>query len=274
MREGVDDYLSSGGRVICLSGNTLYWRTSYDPELERLEARKTSASSNGEWLPPSEWGERWHSTDQLPGGTWSLTGKPTHEIIGLEMQGMIDDGAPSTFSPFTVLQGNHPLFCKPFRVPLSPSGTIGEMCRNGPKASGYEMDAAPDTVGVVDSRPEGMVVLASAVGQRLLERVGRIEHGADIIYWQRPAGGEVFNAGSIGFSGSLLVDPGVRTLMRNVLVQFAIPSHALEEARARGSSSTGSTDERRRAQARQPCPHRSRRGEACRVLAGHCHARP
>ena len=60
----------------------------------------------------------------------------------------------------------------------------------------------------------------------------RKQHGGgDIPYWDRPAGGRVFNAGSIGFTGALAVDPGVQQLVRNALFHFGIrPDAALASA--------------------------------------------
>ncbi|MGH3275681.1 MAG: N,N-dimethylformamidase beta subunit family domain-containing protein [Streptosporangiaceae bacterium] len=220
MRAAVAAYLDRGGRVIGLSGNTLYWRVSIGAE-GSIESRKTSRDG-GEWLPPDEWGERWHSDDRLPGGTWALIGEPAHEVLGLEMQGMIDDGTPAAFAAYTVTQPDHFLLHSPEEVPLTAAGTFGEINLNGPKASGYEMDAAPATVGVA-ANPPGMVVIASALGQRLIEPAGPDpDHGADFVYWARPGGGEVVNAGSIAFTGSLAVDQGSSTLMRNVLAHFGV----------------------------------------------------
>ncbi|MGH2410117.1 MAG: N,N-dimethylformamidase beta subunit family domain-containing protein, partial [Chloroflexota bacterium] len=224
MRAGVLAYLSQGGHVLCMSGNTLYWRVSFDDDMSVMESRKTCGTPDGEWLPPSEWGERWHSTDGLPGGTWQLVGQPTHEVIGLTMQGMIDDGTPTAFAAFQVEEPSHFLFHEPEHVPVTTRGTIGETCLNGPKASGYEMDATPRVVGISSEPIPGMVTLASALGQYSIECAGVDPfHGADLIYWERPGGGQVVNAGSIGFSGALAVDPGVRALMRNVLAHFGVP---------------------------------------------------
>ena len=41
--------------------------------------------------------------------------------------------------------------------------------------------------------------------------------GADITYYDHPGGGFVFAAGSLTFGGSLVVDPVLNLLMRNVL---------------------------------------------------------
>lgn len=221
MRTAVASYLQAGGRVIGLSGNTLYWRVSIGTD-GCVESRKTS-QPGGEWLPPEEWGERWHAEDGQPGGTWALLGEPAHEVLGLEMQGMIDDGAPAAFAAYTVTDPGHFLLHTPEEVPLSGAGTFGEANLNGPKASGYEMDAAPATVGAA-ANPPGLVVIASALRQRLIEPAGcDPDHGADFIYWDRPDGGQVVNAGSIGFTGALAADPGAGALMRNVLAHFGVP---------------------------------------------------
>lgn len=227
MRDAVQSFLSGGGKVLSMSGNTLYWRVSTDHARTALEARKVSAAG-GEWLPPIEWGERWHSDDGRAGGTWSILGHPAHEVLGLDMQGMIDDGSPACFAPFQVVDPEHFLMTSPERVPLSKRGTIGERCLNGPMASGYEMDATPPVVGT-GPLPPGMEVLASAFGQHLIEAAGdSADHGADIVYWRRPNGGEVVNLGSIAISGALSVDPGIGSLVRNALWHFgvrALPAH-------------------------------------------------
>ena len=41
-----------------------------------------------------------------------------------------------------------------------------------------------------------------------------------MIYWERPQGGRVFHAGSLGAGWGLSVDPKFQTLMRNVLFHF------------------------------------------------------
>jgi N,N-dimethylformamidase len=43
-----------------------------------------------------------------------------------------------------------------------------------------------------------------------------------MIYWERPQGGHVFNAGSLGAGWGLSVDPQFQTLIRNVLYHFGV----------------------------------------------------
>jgi hypothetical protein len=48
-----------------------------------------------------------------------------------------------------------------------------------------------------------------------------------MIYWERPSGGRLFNAASIGYTGSLAVDPGIQVLTRNVLHHFGVVRQAV-----------------------------------------------
>lgn len=228
MREGILAFLRSGGRVLSLSGNTGWWRTSMDPELPVLEARKTTELDDHRWLSPSWWGERWHSTDGLPGGTWQLVGDPGWQVLGLDTQGMIDDGAPTAFAPIRVVAPDHELLRTPERVPLVDGEWLGTRCLNGPRASGYEFDATPDHLGL-GSRPAALEVIGSAENQPNLEWNGiRSDRGADIIWWERPDGGTVFAVGSISASGALPVDPGLAALVRNVLARFGVERQTSE----------------------------------------------
>ena len=137
---------------------------------------------------------------------------------------MIDDGTPTSFAPLHVMAPDHRLFHHPEVVPISEHGTIGERNLNGPKASGYEFDATPDVVGLRDGPLPGTTVLASARGQRNIEWAGRTtDRGADVIVWDREDGGRVFNVGSIGATGALIADPGLRVLLRNVMAEFGVP---------------------------------------------------
>ncbi len=45
---------------------------------------------------------------------------------------------------------------------------------------------------------------------------------ANVIYWERPEGGRVFHAGSLGSGWGLSADPKFQTLIRNVLAHFGV----------------------------------------------------
>lgn len=226
MRDGVDAYLSGGGNVISFSGNTAFWRVGYDPETKVIETRKTTHPGEGTgvaWLPPHEWGERWH-TDGKPGGKWSYLGQSPSELLGLETLGWIDSGDRTAFAPFTVTEPDHFLLNEPHVVPVEPGGLIGTRSHDGPAVSGYEMDGLPEIQGMPALDPKGLTVLGHADhGPRFVAHWGADQgHGADLIYWERPTGGRVLNAGSTNYPGALAVDPGLQALTRNVLHHMGV----------------------------------------------------
>jgi hypothetical protein len=61
------------------------------------------------------------------------------------------------------------------------------------------------------------------VSSRVPYRFGQQKTGTlvDMIYWERPQGGTVFNAGAIGFGWALDADPKLTKLLRNVLHHLA-----------------------------------------------------
>ncbi|WP_165521726.1 LamG domain-containing protein [Micromonospora zingiberis] len=226
MRDGVENYLRGGGNVVCLSGNTAFWRVSYHPDSKVIETRKTTHPGEGigdAWLPPQEWGERWH-TDGRPGGKWSHLGQPTSELLGLETLGWIDSGDRSAYASFTVTAPEHFLFHDPHPVPVEAGNLIGTRSHDGPAVSGYEMDGLPQAQGMPALDPAGLTVLAQAEhGERFVAHWGTDQgHGADLIYWERPAGGRVLNAGATNYPGALAVDPGLQALTCNVLHHMGV----------------------------------------------------
>lgn len=229
MRNGLRDYLNGGGQVLSLSGDTLSVRVSFNDDATVMEARKIVVHEDARWLSPRQWGERWHSDDQLPGGSFRYLGAPSWELLGLGFKGMIDDGTPTAFWAFRVMKPDHFLFHQPETVEISKEGTIGDRSANGSRASGYEFDASPNAAGLIQDPVPGVTVLATAVGQVSLEWLGLADHGGEIVYYERPQGGRVINVGSIGATGALAVDSGIQTFVRNSLSHFGIPKTVTKE---------------------------------------------
>ncbi len=224
MRDAVETYLQGGGNVICLGGNTAFWKVTYDKQTRSLEARKTSHPGEGVgWLAPHEWGERWH-TDGRPGGKWSYLGRPTSQLLGLETVGWVDSGDASAFAPFSILAPEHFLMRRPEPVPLEHGSPIGTRSHDGPAASGYEVDGLPQAQGMPPVRPNGLTLLAHAQhSNRFVAQWAEDPgYGADLIYWERPHGGRVFNAGTTNYTGALAADPSIQALTRNVLHHFGV----------------------------------------------------
>jgi hypothetical protein len=55
-RDGLAAYLDSGGQVLCLSGDTLSVRVSYDADRSEMECRKIVYDDDPRWLAPAPLG--------------------------------------------------------------------------------------------------------------------------------------------------------------------------------------------------------------------------
>ena len=111
-------------------------------------------------------------------------------------------------------------------------------------ANGHEMDIRPSTFaalqvepspdgGVVPQDPPGITRIANGIlpwsqGGQPMDYFFRVikpgtDQGGEMIYWQRPEGGRVFNAGAIGSGWTLHADPRWAAVVRNVLHHFGVP---------------------------------------------------
>jgi N,N-dimethylformamidase len=242
MMRHTDDYLRRGGNLIVLSGNAVFWRVSFNDDGSVMECRKTDAA--GVRVPPTRRGEAWHSHDGLRGGMLRECGSPPTDLIGLDFLGYNSPAAPAQFGPYLVEEPAHFLFKRPEDLGLKrgdPFGTAGDGIRI---ANAHEFDIRPSTFarlqeqpspagGVVPSDPAGMTLLAN--GQVYWKKGGtaydyfsrkitpQTDQGGEMIYWDRPQGGRVFNAATIGSGWVLSVDPKMSGLLRNVLAHFGVP---------------------------------------------------
>jgi hypothetical protein len=112
-----------------------------------------------------------------------------------------------------------------------------------PRAVGHEWDLTMATLrrmtgqapvdGILPADQQNVVVLAEGVRQvpgrmdaylDYFERPTAALDGlsAEMIYWERPSGGRVFNAGAVGASWVLGVDLGFGKLLMNVLANFGV----------------------------------------------------
>ena len=142
-----------------------------------------------------------------------------------------------------VEQAEHFLFKRPEDLGLKQGDRIG-MGTDGIRiANAHEFDIRPSTFarlqekpsppgGAIPSDPPGMTLLAN--GQVYWKKGGsafdyffrgispQTDQGGEMIYWERPNGGRVFNAGAIGVGWVLSVDPKMSALLRNVLAHFGV----------------------------------------------------
>ncbi len=83
--DALDGYLRGGGNLIVLSGNTMLWRTSFNPDGTIMECRKYQGLPGGRTYAAT--GELWHSQDGRRGSLLRECGWPSWKLIGLDSLG-------------------------------------------------------------------------------------------------------------------------------------------------------------------------------------------
>lgn len=229
--EGVEHFLADGGTVIALSGNTMFWRTTFNEDGSVMECRKYDPRIGGRG--GAVIGELYHSDDQRRGSLMRECGYPAWKCIGLDCSGWAGvDGVYHADLP------DHFLMKEPEDASLSRDETFGHgPQKSQPWAVGHEWDVRVSTLAKVTrnipagatlpEEPEGIVTLARGVrpGGATLDYFTQNTSSqdgvcAEVIYWERPTGGRVFHAGTIAAGAVLSVDPKWQTVMRNVLHHF------------------------------------------------------
>lgn len=237
----LDQWLRGGGNLVCLSGNSVFWRVSFRALGRVMECRKVDAP--GFQIPPERRGEAWHSDDRLRGGMLRECGHPGWKLTGLDSLGWNQHADPAAFGPYRVTDASHFLFQRPEATGLKAGDAFG-LPATGSRtlANGHEIDVRlatlsrllagpPPTGAVMPPEPAGISGLAT--GEIAWERGGAAydyffreirpeKRGADLIYWERPEGGRIFNAGSIGSGWALAFDPRFQALVRNALAHFGV----------------------------------------------------
>jgi hypothetical protein len=235
--EGVDRYLCDGGDVLVLSGNAVLWRVSFNDDATVMECRKFDTRLGGR--SGATIGELWHSQDGRRGSLMREAGYPGWKLIGLEPVGWWGIG-PNDFGVYHATMPDHFLFNRPESVGLAEGDTFGGAPGGGvPRAVGHECDVRLALMrkmtgnvpqgAVLPEEPEGIVTLADGTlprtnGIDYFTQPTQLQDGvvANVIYWQRPRGGRVFNTGSLGAGWGLSADPKFQTLIRNVLHHFGV----------------------------------------------------
>ena len=234
----VDSFLRSGGAAIVMSGNTMFWRVSYDEDGTAMECRKHGVDIGGR--SGAHIGEIFHSHDGKRGSLMRFCDLPAWKVLGLECIGWW----PTTeeyFGAYKVADASHFLFNEPEPVGLKEGDTFGQAPDgNPPRVGGHESDVRPSVIRAITRQnpnaspvpgdPEGIALLAQIIDKerRGLDYFGRwepLDHGvyAEMTFWERPQGGKVFHTGCIAGGWALSVDPSMQTVMRNALHHFGVP---------------------------------------------------
>jgi hypothetical protein len=242
MYRGAESYLRGGGNLLVLSGNTLGWRVSFNDDCTIMECRKVDAP--GDQVPKSRRGEAWHSQDGLRGGAARECGMPGYRVIALDIIGWNNQSNPKNFGPYVVENDVHRFFNTPEQSGLKNGDRFGWGGEGRfPMANGHEVDIRPSTFatlqvepspegGVVPQDPPGITRIANGIlpwkeGGQAMDYFFRVikpktDQGGEMIYWERPDGGRVFNAGAIGSGWALHADPKWASVVRNVLHHFGV----------------------------------------------------
>lgn len=240
----VSRFLDRGGCAVVLSGNTAFWRVSFNADASIIECRKGDAP--GTQVRADRRGEMWHSHDGKRGGMARECGFPAWRLFGLEYLSLEPVGAVGV-GPYKVRNPDHFLFRQPNDLKLHEGDSFaGNPGHALPQPIGHEGDARVSTIAkfLVTPPPEGgtqpvedpagITLLAEGfvdpkkVGfawdyfQRPVpaDKVPPIPVAAEMIYWERPGGGRVFHAGSINAGSTLSKNPEWSLLMENVLHHF------------------------------------------------------
>ncbi len=131
--DGLDNYLKAGGAAVVMSGNTMFWRVSFDESGEVMEGRKFGKAIGGRNL--AKVGELYHSHDFKRGSLMRFCGYPAWQLVGLECIGW----GGANFANYQADLPDHFLFNQPHKIELKKGDSFG-FTNNKKGAVGHEYD--------------------------------------------------------------------------------------------------------------------------------------
>ncbi len=227
MWDGLWCYLHTGGRLMYLGGNGLYWRTAFDDSADMVEVRRAEDGTRPSMAPPGEY--HCAFTGEF-GGLWRRLGRPPQQIVGVGMaaQGFErsghyrkcpDSAAPEVNFVFSGVEGM----------------TFGDSGWLGGGASGWEIDRIDVDLGTPLShwwlaRSDGHAPSMMRTKEELLSYIPpfRDAKARSDIALVAVGRGDVFAVGSMTWVGSLHSQAGgpstdVATITANVLRRLQDP---------------------------------------------------
>lgn len=224
--DALQAHVTGGSRMAYLGGNGFYWRIGHSPAMPwALELRR---AENGVRRWGSEPGEYHHALDGELGGLWSRSRRDPRRLVGVAFsaQGPYEASyfrrTPASFAPalswmFDGVEGD----------------VLGDYGLVAGGSAGFELDrvdhrhgtpAHAVVIAVTENLPEGFFPAHEDLGGVPLALGGGdaadLVRG-DMVWFETPAGGQVFSASSITFCGSLWKDGGfqgpVSRLLENIV---------------------------------------------------------
>ena len=120
--EGIDRFLRSGGNAIGMTGNTMFWRVSFDEDGGAMECRKFGVDIGGR--EDGTVGETFHSHDKKRGSLMRYAGYPAWQLLGLECIGWWPLHTDQ-FGSYEVTDAGHFLFHQPEKVEIRNGERFG-----------------------------------------------------------------------------------------------------------------------------------------------------
>lgn len=250
MYQAVEAFLNSGGKVLALTANAVWWRVSFDADYEMMECRKIDWVLRGGLAPVQRFGEAWHSTDGHHGGLMRECSMSGLHLIGVEFLGHFGSVAPpDRFGHYDVINPADALFQSPNVVSLQSghfhtrlvghefdvtfatmkARMLAEYQARFP-AQGYFEPAGPELTGPDPSSYSNIHRLARSdfatnfafdyFARGIPAATSQPE--AELIAWSRPSGGRVVSASSIDAGRAFHEDPAFKAFIENVLASFGV----------------------------------------------------
>lgn len=228
MLDALEDWLRTGGRLVYLGGNGLYWRVAFsDAWPGAIELRRAEDGVRN-WQ--TETGESYHSFSGEYGGLWRRLGRAPNELVGVGFAAQgFERAVGYRRSPASHDSRASWIFDGVSDEDIGTSGLGGG-------AAGQEVDRYNTELG----SPSHAVILASATdfGADMTRTKEELEAAiivpspdpvvrADIVFFETPAGGAVFSVGSISWFGALAragYDNDVARITSNVVRRFLDPA--------------------------------------------------
>ena len=225
MRAELERFLARGGKLISLSGNTMWWSVRFEETPLGVQMISCKGWDND---PVCQ-----RDNPDLFTGYWRDMGEPETRVLGASFRygGYVDSNG---FYPASEGYGGY-FAERSIHWFWAGSGVLsGDHVGQAAGIAGYEADAPPLIfnnygVPIVDpdavDLPEGIELLATTPAA-----TSNWEGNGAIIYFTYgDNGGEVFNCGSVDCSEGLVTDPVWRKAMLNVFARFDVVDEVLTD---------------------------------------------
>jgi hypothetical protein len=252
MRDHLDAFVTNGGHVCMLSGNSCFWQIRY-------ERSDNSRMICYKYYPEKDpfWNDSTPSAQQRISGHWShhRIGRPEQSTIGLSFTkggySRFGHGVPRGCGGYTIYQHDHWIFEGTGLCYGDVIGSIDAICAYEVDGCEFEMKYGVPLPTYRDGAPEGMIILGIAPARLWLqheqpdrygddpgemEAVARAIHGEEweqhlykyrnnhcclVLHEGNESRGMLFNAGCVDWTvGIENNDPDIVTITKNILLRM------------------------------------------------------